>query len=509
MFPIPVPFTPDDFSFFLAADTFAHGRLANPAPAMWTHFESIHVSMQPTYASMYFPGEGLLLAAGKVLLGNPWYAVLISSALMCAAICWMLQAWLPPGWALLGGIIAVLRLGLFTYWINTYSGAGTITALGGALILGSLPRLKRTARYRYALLMAIGAVLILLTRPWEGMLLCLPVLVAIGCWATYGKNRPQPSKVFKLASIPLAFIVLALAWLGYYDYRAFGSPRILPYTVNRAAYAIAPYFIWQSPRPEPVYRHVEMKSFYEWEARDLSQLRTRRSFVGFTVSKAWRALRFFAGFTLLPPLIMLPWLFGDRRIRFLVLCVLFLIPGATIMVYLIPHYLAPFTAAFYAIGLQAMRHLRFWRPEGRPAGVALVRLTITLCFLLAILRLFASPLRLENPEWPAGNWVLMWVGPEHFGTERADIQAYLERLPGKQLAMVRYARQREPLDQWVYNSADIEGSKVVWAGEIDPVSDREFLNYYRDRKVWLVEPDAVPAKLSPYPIVGSGTSTSH
>ncbi|MGA2652461.1 MAG: hypothetical protein ABSF28_18140, partial [Terracidiphilus sp.] len=164
--PIPLPFVPDDFSFLLAADTFAHGRLANPTPAMWTHFESFHITMQPTYMTMYFPGQGLLLAAGKVLFGNPWFAVLLCSALMCAAICWMLQAWLPPGWALLGGILAMLRLGLFSYWVNSYTGGALITALGGALVLGALPRLMKTARARYGLLLAAGIALLGLTRPY-------------------------------------------------------------------------------------------------------------------------------------------------------------------------------------------------------------------------------------------------------------------------------------------------------------------------------------------------------
>ena len=125
--PIPLPFVPDDFSFLLAADTFAHGHLTNPTPAMWTHFESIHISMNPTYMSMYFPAPGLVLAAGKVLFGHPWFGLLCVTALMCASICWMLQA-LPPGWALLGGILAILRLGLFSYWINTYNGGASIAS---------------------------------------------------------------------------------------------------------------------------------------------------------------------------------------------------------------------------------------------------------------------------------------------------------------------------------------------------------------------------------------------
>src|SRR5260370_26954664 len=131
IFPIPNPIAPDDFSFMLAADTFEHGHLANPTPAMWVHLESIHITMQPTYTTMYFPAQGLVMAAGKVFFGNRWYGILLMSALMCAGICWMLQAWLPPRRALLGGLLAVLRLGLFSYWLNTETAAGTITSPAG------------------------------------------------------------------------------------------------------------------------------------------------------------------------------------------------------------------------------------------------------------------------------------------------------------------------------------------------------------------------------------------
>jgi hypothetical protein len=361
----------------------------------------------------------------------------------------------------------------------------------------------RTARLRDSLLLAVGVVLLATTRPYEGLLLCLTVAVVLVRWMLFGKNRPSAAVLVRCAAAPLALMIAAGSWMAYYNYRSFGSPLTLPYTVNRNAYAMAPYFVWQSQRPEPVYRHEVLRRFYHVnELTGFEKIHTRSGFVPETLFKAARAIMFFAGIALLLPLIMLRRVFMDRRIRFLVLCVVVLMAGMVIEIFLLPHYLAPFTAAFYAIGLQAMRHLRLWSPEGQPVGLAMARLTVTFCFVLAGLRLYAGPLHLRLAEWPASEWNCKWYGPGHFGTERAHIEAGLEQLSGKQLVIVRYSPEHDPMDEWVYNTADIDGSKVIWARGMDAANDLDLIHYYRDRNVWLVQPDKQPAEISPYAVSG-------
>src|ERR1700733_4151225 len=124
IYPVPEPSIHDEFSHLLLADTLVQGRLSNPPHPMWQHFESIHIIQQPTYNSMYPPGQGAFLAFGEWLFHEPWVGVVLSAGLMFAAMCWMMQAWLPSNWALFGTLLAILAFGVTTLWMNSYlSGA--------------------------------------------------------------------------------------------------------------------------------------------------------------------------------------------------------------------------------------------------------------------------------------------------------------------------------------------------------------------------------------------------
>jgi hypothetical protein len=479
--PIPEPVRHDEFSHLLAADTFASGRLTNPTHPMWTHFETFHENHRPTYMSMYPPAQGVILAVGKVVLGHPWFGVVISTGLMCAAICWMLQGWLPPGWALLGAALAVLRIGVFSYWVNSYWG-GAVPAIGGSLVLGALPRLVRRPGVGAALTMAFGLVILANSRPFEGLLLSLPVAGALFVWGAKGKqwSRLLSARI----GVPIAVsLVTTGSLMGYFNSRVYGNPLTLPYQVNRATYAVSPVFVWDKPRPEPPYRHKVMREFYTlWELSVFEKASTPIGFLSAAATKMGMVLFFYWGAVLvIPPLFMFRRLLLDRRIRFLLIAATLFMLGEFANAFSVPHYVAPITALLFAVTVQAMRHLRLWRPGDEPVGRCLVSLVPVLSLVLCVVQVVGTPVASAD------------------GLDRAKVQQRLSALPGRQLAIVRYAPQHHPLSvEWVYNAADIDSSPVVWAREMGPTEDRELIRYFDDRNVWLVEPDCVPPKVQPY-----------
>ena len=503
---IPLPFLPDDFSLMLACNTFAHGRLTNPTPVMWTHFETIHVDMQPTYMSMYFPAQGLVMAAGKGSVRESLVRHPSCSALMCAAhlldaagmVAARLGAAGRPTGDVAPGPVQLLDQYLYR--------RGLVAGLGGALVLGALPGFMKTARFRYGMLMAVGIVLVAVTRPYEGLLLCLPVAVVLGHWVLFGKNRPAPTVLLRRAAVPLLLMVAAGAWMGYYDYRVFGSPLPCPTP------SIAPPTPWRPitsgsmPRPEPAYRHMGMRRFYYDSEMD-TYMQGSAPGLDF-VPAPWQKPR--------PPCCFLPAsscflrsscgrrVLHDRRIRFLILCVAVLMAG------MLDRDIssASLRGSIHG-GILCNRIAGHAPPPGletgdKPVGKALVRLTVTLCLALAVVRVFAGPLGFRTAAWPPSNWADTWYGPDHYGTERAQIKVALEQLPGKQLVLVHDSPSRHPLDQWVYNEPDIDASKVVWAWDMDATNNRELMEYYPNRQVWSIHMDTEPATVSPYP--GPGRS---
>jgi hypothetical protein len=68
---------------------------------------------------------------------------------------------------------------------------------------------------------------------------------------------------------------------------------------------------------------------------------------------------------------------------------------------------------------------------------------------------------------------------------------------------VRYDTNHDPRIEWVYNEANIDASRIVWARDMGAAGNREIIQYYQDRVVWLLEPDRSPPKLSPYTFAGT------
>ena len=481
---IPVIGTPeprwnDEFSYLLAGDTFAHGRLTNPTHPMWIHFESFHIIQHPTYMSMYPPAQGLVLAAGQVV-GHPWLGQLLITAAMCSAICWMLQAWVPPPWALVGAILAALRLGILSYWMNTYWCA-SVAALGGALVLGAWPRLRRNMHPRYGFVLALGLVLLANSRPYEGFVFSIPVAIAILSWFI-----ARPLQIRKgIPALVAALVVLAAgaAATAHYYERVTGSPWLMTYQVNRSQYSAAPYFIWQKLRAEPAYQHPVMRDYYRGEAREFERNRTLRGYLQRGTQKFLEWWRFYLGPLLTVPLLALPWIIRQRKMRLPVAICAVMIAAFAVQTWTLPHYFSPAAGALYILLTQGLRHIYARRGIAKDAAVAI---PILACLMIVIRMMAAATHTQIEPAWPRGN------------LERAAILSQLRGMPGEQLVLVRYGPEHDLNREWVWNRASLDSAKVIWARDMGTAQNQELLDYFKSRRAWQLDADDPAPTLQPY-----------
>lgn len=499
---IPRPSVIDENSHLLVADTFAHGRITNPTHPMRLHLETFFENQVPAYQSMYPPGQGLLLATGQVLTGNPFWAVWFSSGVMCALICWMLQGWFTPEWALLGGMLAVLRIGAFTYWETSYFG-GCLAAIGGALLCGALPRLKRSPRARYALLMGAGLAILANTRPYEGLVVSLPVAVMLFSWIL-GRTGPPSRVAIRAIVLPILWIMVPVAGaMGYYFWRTTGSPFRMPEVVWQETNQPAPLFVFQPLTPMPAQRYQGFRDltddelthwYYPCRERPLHMIYTKLNLT----------YEFFLGnllgIPLLLALLMPPFRFRWREIsedtRFMVVVSAAALAGSFIEVFFESHYIAPLTAVLYGLVVCGMRKLWTWQRKDQPVGRIVVRLYVIACILSFLMA----------PLTGAGTPQKSFGFPDWWPAQRFRMIAELQKIPGRHLVIVHYTADHDFRYEYVFNKADIDQAGIVWAHDLGTAENEDLIHYFKDRDVWLLNANDSAPTLSPYLELDSGNS---
>jgi len=486
--PVPGPEIYDEFSHLLVADTLRHFRLANPPHPMPQFFETFFVLQQPTYSSIYPIGQGLVLALGWTIFGHPWGGVLISVAALSSLCYWMLRAWTTPGWALAGGLLAVFEFGPLNLWTNNYWG-GAVPAAAGCLVFGSLPRLRERACTRDAVLLGMGLALHILTRQYESIFLVASVLLFF---------LPDLRKRQVLRRLPAAVLVV-MAAIGItlvQDKRVTGSWMMLPEMLSQDQYGVPASLTFQ---PDPV-PHRELTP---QQALDYKMQRSFRGSGPETIGKYLIRLeyrvRFYRFFFLVPLYLAAGVFWGtgrDYRFLWLVATLVLFALGVNFFPAFQFHYIAAVTCLFVLVSVKGLDWLSRRTLRGVPVGAALAQFIVFLC---AAHFLFWYGLHVfdDQPFSQAMRQYETWNAINHgdpFG--RGAIDARLAQAPGQQLVFVRYWPQHIFQQEWVYNAADIDGARVVWARDLGAAEDQKLRRYYPNRAVWLLEPDARPPKLT-------------
>ena len=474
--PVPAPRGADDFSYLLLSDTLAHFRLANSTHPLHEFFEWNFVLQQPAYSSIYPIGPALALAFGQIVFHSPWAGVLVSTGLFCALCYWMLRGWITPGWALVGGLLAVCAFGPLCYWTNSYWG-GAVSASAGCLAFGALPRLRDHGRIRDAIALGLGVGLQMISRPYESIILDLAVTLFL---------LPSLRRIAKLIPAAAAAAVPAIALLAFPNHAVTGNWTTLPYQLSRYQHGVPTTFTFQ---PDPVPHdqlNIDQRIYYE------GQKAVHDSAPAFFTRLSDRLP--FTRFFLLPPLFLaIPFfllLLRQARYAWVALTLGLFVIGSNFYPYFYPHYVA---AAACLVLLAAVAGLEWLsRFSERTA-----RWIVLLCAAHFLFWYGLHAVGNEQMLDAMGQYDFWDVIPHGDPEHRLAIDAQLDSAPGRQLVFVRYWPEHG-YHEWIHNGADIDSQRVVMALDLGADENEKLIRYYPGRMVWLLEPDAIPPSLTRY-----------
>lgn len=448
----PLPAVVDEISYLHAAETFAGGEPTRPVHPHQAHFEVMHVLQEPTVQSKYPPTQGLFLALG-VLAGRPSLALWLLAGLLGAGVAWFLRLWLPPPWPLAGALAVLFRVGLGSYWNQSYWG-GTLAALGALLLLGGLRRTLERPDPRPALVLAVGVLLLANTRPFEGLLFALPPAVLLAGWLFgFGGRWPGADvsvhRRWTRVGLPATLLLVAgAAAMGLYHRAVTGDPFLLPHLLY-------------TEQAMPGFHH------FRWPPQAAWSDWAGESFLLATERLAFDAFFFLGILGSLFAVCALPSRGGRRDLALPLACLAMVgVAGASTGPFS-AHYAAPALPVFVLLAVRGLRRAtllaRRRGRSGRWLPVAFVGIQLVLCLL----------------QLPAHR-----VDADHPARQRRAVERFLLARPGDDLVIL----ETSPLlaDEWLRNAADPDTAPVIWARQLSPRENDALRRYYGDRRAFFL-----------------------
>ena len=542
--PVPEAYVMEEHNHLFLADTYALGRITNPVHPLAVLIQTYQQVDWPHHISARPPLPPIFLYLGTILVGSPFAGNLLALGLTSAALCWCLLGWVAGRWAALGSFLAIVTFCLFGYWVNSYWAPTTIV-LGGALLLGAVPRIQREPKLCWAAVCVVAIVLLAGTRPYENGVYAAVIFGWLAVHFLRREHRPRLVKVLVTVALPVLLATIAIvAAQAWYNDATTGHYALMPYQIWRASQDMTPMFLWQPIAPMREFYHDGAARFALWNVKVVESI-TEGGLPGFVQLLSRHSVTFrdlLGPFLFLPLLCWSPrWLREpsnreDTRRTFILLCfplcllalsgpgiglivnaiviavllrrwrngserlpVLILLTGmfATLLpTFYMNIYFAAYTAPLLMLVATGLQNLTRWSP---PAGRSLAGFLLLGAALMPVGQTIVSTVRTLGLDIPQ-------FGPSlsHFDhiypNPRDDVQAILKDKPGHHVVFVTALKKvSAPIDP-VWNAPAVDDQKIVWLRDLRPEWTGAAKQYYPSRQYWRMRvADDGAFTLAPYP----------
>ena len=231
---------------------------------------------------------------------------------------------------------------------------------------------------------------------------------------------------------------------------------------------------------------MELHRYFEYEMAEHEKVDSPFHFIVYLMFRVQEYWRFFIGPVLTIPLLFFAAVWRSGRLRLLIIGAACAAVAAGFEGAAMAHYISPATGAIVAILIECLRRLRGWTYRGRRMGLFLARLAPLMMVAVLGLRIAAENLGLPYTQHlNYQSWCCQVKG--NYAKVRAI--AYLNSQHGKHLVIVTPKDDPNNLLQWIYNDADIDGSRIVWARDMGADENAKLKEFFRGRTVWRLDPN--------------------